>query len=56
MITPRSITKEGWRDIDREDYRDTPEDEILRKNQTTQLRIIEDQWRDDYQVRVFKEE
>ncbi|ESU08319.1 hypothetical protein SNK03_007628 [Fusarium graminearum] len=31
MITPRSIAKEGFVDIDREDYKDTPEDEYLKK-------------------------
>lgn len=56
MITPRSVAKEGWKDIDREDYRDTPEDEYLKTNQENQLVIIEDKWLDDYKVRVQKEE
>ncbi|KAH8682079.1 hypothetical protein BX600DRAFT_521495 [Xylariales sp. PMI_506] len=48
MITPRSIAKEGFMDIDRDDYRDTPEDEYFKKTQESQLVIIEDKWLDDY--------
>ncbi len=55
MICPRSLAKEGFMDINREDYLDTEEDAYLKKTQLTQLRIIEDQWRDDYKVRIFKE-
>ncbi|KAG4277737.1 hypothetical protein FPRO04_06980 [Fusarium proliferatum] len=55
MITPRSIAKEGFVDIDREDYKDTPEDEYLKKVQASQLVIIEDKWLDSYKVRVYKE-
>ena len=56
MITPRSVEKEGWRDIDREDYKDTPEDAYLKNNQANQLVIIEDKWLDDYKVRIYKED
>ena len=56
MITPRSIAKEGWKDIDRDDYEADGEDAYLRKTQETQLKIIEDRWRDDYKVRVYKED
>jgi hypothetical protein len=45
MITPRSKVKEGFMDIDMEDYVDE-RDEYLIKKQATQLRIIQDQWRD----------
>lgn len=55
MITPRSLAKEGYMDIDREDYKDTAEDAYLKKVQETQLVIIEDEWRDDYKVRVYKD-
>lgn len=55
MITPRSIAQEGFMDIDREDYGDGPEDAYLKKTQETQLVIIEDKWRDDYKVRVYKD-
>lgn len=55
MITPRSIAKEGFMDIDREDYRDTPEDQYLKKVQSSQLVIIEDKWLDDYKVRIYKD-
>ena len=55
MITPRSIAKEGFVDIDREDYKDTPEDEYLKKVQASQLMIIQDKWLDDYKVRIYKE-
>lgn len=55
MITPRSLAKEGYMDIDREDYKDTHEDSYLKKVQESQLVIIEDKWRDDYKVRVYKD-
>lgn len=55
MITPRSVAKEGFVDIDREDYKDVKEDEYLKKVQETQLVIIEDKWLDDYKVRVYRE-
>ncbi|KAG5759050.1 hypothetical protein H9Q72_012818 [Fusarium xylarioides] len=55
MITPRSIAKEGFVGIDREDYKDTPKDEYLKKVQASQLVIIEDKWLDSYKVRVYKE-
>lgn len=51
MIVPRSQAQEGFKDVDLEDYKD---DEYLIKTQETQLRIIEDKWRDDYKVRVYK--
>ncbi|KAJ9646735.1 hypothetical protein H2204_000427 [Knufia peltigerae] len=54
MITPRSFAAQGFVDVDKEDYRD-PSDEYYIKKQATQLRIIEDQWRDDYKVRIYKE-
>ncbi|KAF2012450.1 NAD(P)-binding protein [Aaosphaeria arxii CBS 175.79] len=56
MITPRSIAKEGFKDIDKDDY--TDEDGhggYFKKTQESQLVIIEDKWRDDYKVRVYKE-
>jgi hypothetical protein len=55
MITPRSVAKEGFVDIDREDYKNVKEDEYLKKVQESQLVIIEDKWLDDYKVRVYKE-
>lgn len=55
MITPRSVAREGFMDIDREDYKDVKEDEYLKKVQASQLIIIEDKWLDDYKVRVYKE-
>ncbi|KAM7212131.1 hypothetical protein V8F06_012494 [Rhypophila decipiens] len=54
MITPRSFCKQGFIDSDREDYRDTPEDAMLKHTQEVQLVTIEDQWLDDYKVRVYK--
>lgn len=54
MITPRSKAKEGFMDVNQEDYAD-PKDEYFIKKQTTQLRIIEDKWLDDYKVRIYKE-
>ncbi|KAL4889859.1 hypothetical protein BDV59DRAFT_195368 [Aspergillus ambiguus] len=47
MITPRTVAKEGFVDVDKEDYSD-PKDEYFIKKQATQLRIIEDKWLDDY--------
>jgi len=52
MITPRSIAKEGFKDVDMEDYK---EEGYFKKTQDVQLVIIEDKWRDDYKVRVYKE-
>lgn len=55
MITPRSVAKEGFMDIDREDYQDKEEDQYLKKGQESQLIIIEDKWLDDYKVRIYKD-
>jgi hypothetical protein len=46
MITPRSYAKEGFVDIDREDYKDTQEDNYLKLTQESQLTVIKDQWLD----------
>lgn len=56
MIVPRSIAKEGFMDVDKDDY--TKEDGhggYFKRTQDTQLVIIEDKWVDDYKVRVYKE-
>ncbi|CAI4212652.1 unnamed protein product [Parascedosporium putredinis] len=53
---PRSIAKEGFMDVNREDYFDTPEDAYMKRTQESQLVIIEDKWRDDYKVRVYKKD
>jgi hypothetical protein len=55
MIVPRAIAPQGFMDVDRDDYRDTPEDAYMKRTQETQLVIIKDQWRDDYKVRIYKE-
>ncbi|KAJ5482167.1 Short-chain dehydrogenase/reductase SDR [Penicillium sp. IBT 31633x] len=47
MITPRSTAKEGFMDVDKEDYSD-PKDQYFSKKQASQLVIIEDRWLDDY--------
>ncbi|OQD63323.1 hypothetical protein PENPOL_c009G06704 [Penicillium polonicum] len=47
MITPRSFAKEGFVDVNKEDYSD-PKDEYFAKKQASQLVIIEDKWLDDY--------
>ncbi|TDZ14661.1 5'-hydroxyaverantin dehydrogenase [Colletotrichum orbiculare MAFF 240422] len=52
MITPRTIAKEGFMDIDRDDYKDVAEDKYFKKLQEAQLVIIEDEWRDNYKVRA----
>jgi hypothetical protein len=46
MITPRSYAKEGFVDIDREDYKATEEDRYLKATQESQLTVIKDQWLD----------
>ena len=53
MINPRSHTKEGFSDVDKDDW---TENDYFQKTQETQLVIIEDKWLDDYKVRVYKEE
>ncbi|KAJ4322126.1 hypothetical protein N0V84_004961 [Fusarium piperis] len=56
MITPRSIAEQGFMDVDREDYKDIPEDEYFKKVQARQLFIIKDKWLDDYKVPIYKAE
>lgn len=41
MIVPKSQTKEGFMDIDDDDYK---EEGYFKKMQETQLRIIKDRW------------
>lgn len=53
MITPRSVIAQGFMDVDREDYHD-PADDYFMKNQASQLKVIKDEWRDGYEVRVYK--
>lgn len=52
MIVPRSIAQEGFVDAGKDDHKDDP---YFEKTQETQLIVIEDQWKDDYKVRVQKE-
>ncbi len=40
QITPRSVAKEGFMDLDRDDYKSTPEDEYLGAVQARQLVVI----------------
>jgi NAD(P)-dependent dehydrogenase (short-subunit alcohol dehydrogenase family) len=47
MITPRSFIKQGFVDVDRDDYKDTPEDEYLKRVQELQLVVIKDKWLDN---------
>jgi hypothetical protein len=54
MIVPRSEAKEGFKDVDRDDYRDTEEDAYMKRTQISQLATIEDKWLDDFKVRVYK--
>lgn len=56
MIVPRSIAKEGFKDIDKDDYtEDDGHAGYMKRTQDSQLVIIEDKWRDDYKVRVYKD-
>lgn len=41
MIVPRSAAKEGFMDIDKDDYVDN---DYFKRMQETQLRIIKDSW------------
>ncbi|KAF2463902.1 NAD(P)-binding protein [Lindgomyces ingoldianus] len=52
MIVPRSVAKEGYMDVGKDDY---VEEGYFKKTQETQLVIIEDKWLDDYKVRIYKE-
>lgn len=52
MIVPRRIAKEGFMDVDKDDYK---EDGYFKKLQESQLVIIKDKWLDGYKVRVNKE-
>jgi hypothetical protein len=54
MITPRTKAKQGFVDVDKEDYSE-PKEEYFIKKQATQLRIIEDKWLDDYKVRIYRD-
>lgn len=57
MITPRSVAKEGYVDIDKDDYSENDgHSGYFKRTQDTQLVIIEDKWRDDFKVRVYKED
>ncbi|KAL1599345.1 hypothetical protein SLS59_006362 [Nothophoma quercina] len=57
MITPRSVAKEGYVDIDKDDYSENDgHGGYFKRTQDTQLVIIEDKWRDDFKVRVYKED
>jgi hypothetical protein len=53
MITPRSHCAQGFIDSNKEDYTEEA-DPMLKKNQDTQVVIIEDKWVDGYKVRVYK--
>lgn len=56
MIVPRSIAKEGYMDVDKDDYTENDgHGGYFKKTQDTQLVIIEDKWLDDYKVRVYKD-
>jgi len=51
-IVPRAHVKEGYVDVDREDFKEgKAEDDYFRETQALQLRIIEDKWLDNEGVR-----
>lgn len=52
MIVPRSVVKEGYMDVDKDDY---TEEGYFKQTQDSQLKIIEDKWVDGYKVRTYKE-
>jgi len=55
MIVPRSIAKEGYMDIDKDDHTEADgHDGYFKRTQDTQLVIIEDKWLDDFEIRVYK--
>lgn len=41
MIVPPSVSKVGYKDVDKDDHVDDP---YFESNQERQLRIIEDEW------------
>ncbi|KAL7003937.1 hypothetical protein EMMF5_006515 [Cystobasidiomycetes sp. EMM_F5] len=52
MIVPRAHVKEGFADVDREDYKEgVQEDDYMNRLQQLQLKIIEDKWGDGQKVR-----
>jgi hypothetical protein len=53
MITPRSVTAQGFMDVDQEDYHGSAEEYFI-NNQVSQLRVIKDKWLDGYKVRVCR--
>lgn len=54
-IVPRTIAKEGFKDIDKDDYtEDDGHDGYFKRTQDTQLVIIEDKWKEDYKVGAYK--
>lgn len=51
------MAKEGYMDVDKDDYSESDgHGGYFKRIQDTQLVIIEDKWRDDYKVRVYKED
>jgi hypothetical protein len=41
MVTPRSVAKEGYKDVGMDDH---IEDGYMKRTQDVQLKIIEDKW------------
>lgn len=55
MFVPLGIAKEGYMDIDKDDYTEADgHDGYFKRTQDTQLAIIEDKWLDDFEIRVYK--
>ncbi|KAL4945777.1 hypothetical protein BDV06DRAFT_219020 [Aspergillus oleicola] len=44
MITPRSVSKEGFKDVGMDDYDGNEEGGYFQQTQEVQLRVIEDRW------------
>jgi len=51
MITPRTVCKQGFLDVDREDYND-PKDQYFAEKQVSQLNVIQDKWLDNHKVLI----
>ncbi|KAH8695728.1 hypothetical protein GQ44DRAFT_744530 [Phaeosphaeriaceae sp. PMI808] len=55
-IASDKSVNEGYKDIDKDDYTEEDGHEgYFKRTQETQLVIIEDKWRADYKVRVYKD-
>lgn len=53
MIVPRAVAKEGYMDVQEDDFVDEKH-AYFRSEQERQLKIIKDQWLDDVPTHIYK--